>query len=194
MGVVQSRTGELKSSMIKTVLITGGARSGKSRLAMTFGEPFPQKAFLATALPSDEEMRERIEKHQRERDPSYVTFETPRELPQVLAEVMPQFDFVLVDSLALWLSNILMDTRRLSDGEQKIESLLRVLEARATFLVLVSDEVGMGLVPESKLGRDFQDLQGMLNQGVSRLADEVVFMVSGVPLWLKKEQVIYERL
>lgn len=194
MGVVQSRTGELKSSMIKTVLITGGARSGKSRFAMTFGEPFPQKAFLATALPSDEEMRERIEKHQRERDPSYLTFETPRELPQVLAEVMPQFDFVLVDSLALWLSNILMDTRRLSDGEQKIESLLRVLEARATFLVLVSDEVGMGLVPESKLGRDFQDLQGMLNQGVSRLADEVVFMVSGVPLWLKKEQVIYERL
>lgn len=180
--------------MIKTVLITGGARSGKSRFAMTFGEPFPQKAFLATALPSDEEMRERIEKHQRERDPSYVTFDTPRELPQVLAEVMPQFGFVLVDSLALWLSNILMNTRRLSDGEQKIESLLRVLEARATFLVLVSDEVGMGLVPESKLGRDFQDLQGMLNQGVSRLADEVVFMVSGVPLWLKKEQVIYERL
>ena len=176
--------------MNKIVLVTGGARSGKSRFALSLGEAFSKKAYVATAQALDREMAERIAKHREGRDPAYVTFEVPIELPQFLRSSAHSFPFVLVDCLTLWLANLLQGEKS-GSVENEIEDFLTGLEASST-LVLVSNEVGMGVVPSSDLGRRFRDLQGLLNQQVGDRAHEVYFMVAGLPLVLKKKEGIYE--
>lgn len=176
-------------------MVTGGARSGKSSYALSLGDSFSRKAYLATAQALDQEMQERIEKHKKYRDPSYVTFEAPLELPQVLLNCIPRFDFLIVDCLTFWLCNLLLSSDGLLPLEKKIESLMNVVESHhSSTLVFVSNEVGMGIVPDSQLGRQFRDLQGMLNQRVGRLADEVIFMVSGFPLMVKSKERAYENV
>ena len=169
----------------RLTLVLGGARSGKSRyaeglvaaLAPAWSPPW---IYVATAEPRDAEMRARIAAHRARRGPSWQTVEAPHELAEtiVLAQPAP----VLVDCLTLWLSNLMLAA---VDIDTEIARLERALEAAAAPIVLVSNEVGSGIVPEHPLGRRFRDLQGGLNQRMGARADRVVLMVAGLPLVVK---------
>ena len=164
----------------RIVLVTGGARSGKSRLAEArlarFSGPH---TYLATAEAGDAEMADRIARHQRARGGDWRTEEVPLDLVAALARGNGP---VLVDCLTLWLSNLMLGGR---DWEAEAEALMQVLPRLDRPVVLVTNEVGQGIVPETPLGRAFRDAAGLLNQGVAAVADEVVLVVSGLPLILK---------
>ncbi|MGA8818820.1 MAG: bifunctional adenosylcobinamide kinase/adenosylcobinamide-phosphate guanylyltransferase [Xanthobacteraceae bacterium] len=167
------------------MLILGGARSGKSRYAEGLIAALPPVwnppwIYVATAEPGDEEMRARIAAHRARRGPSWQTVEAPQELAEavILAQPAP----VLVDCLTLWLSNLMLID---ADIEAETVRLERALEAATAPIVLVSNEVGSGIVPEHPLGRRFRDVQGALNQRIAARADRVVLMVAGLPLAVK---------
>lgn len=163
-------------------LILGGARSGKSahaeRLAATAARP----VYLATAEIRDQEMAERIALHRARRGEAWQTVEEPRELVTALARHRRPEGVVLVDCLTLWLSN-LMEAER--DIAAETAALVAALAAPAGPVILVSNEVGLGLVPETPLGRRFRDHAGRLHQAVAAVADHVVLLVAGLPLVIK---------
>jgi adenosylcobinamide kinase/adenosylcobinamide-phosphate guanylyltransferase len=169
----------------RLIVVGGGVRSGKSAFALELARGFgARRAFIATAQAFDAEMRDRIDRHVRERGSEFETYEEPVELARLLAEV--QADVVVVDCLTLWLSNLLLrdptpDTRAL---ETEIDHLASVLAARRTNLIIVTNEVGMGVVPESALGRLFRDLAGRAHQRVCAIADEIYFAAMGCMLRL----------
>lgn len=165
---------------MSVVLVLGGARSGKSRFAESLATG--EKHYVATAQAYDEEMRQRILQHQSQRGGSWITHETVTDLPVILAGVMAPSRFVLVDCLTLWLSNVMLAEQA---WRSALESLLECLRKAEGTVVLVSNEVGMGLVPETSLGRAFRDAQGVVNQRVAEVADSVVFVAAGLPLALK---------
>ncbi|WP_198670465.1 bifunctional adenosylcobinamide kinase/adenosylcobinamide-phosphate guanylyltransferase [Oceanicella sp. SM1341] len=166
----------------RRALVLGGARSGKSRFAeQMVRETGLPRVYIATAQAFDGEMAARIALHREERGPEWQTIEAPRALAATLAEVEPG-RAVLVDCLTLWLSNVMLDG---GDVAAESAALLEVLAAMPGPVVLVSNELGMGLVPETALGRAFRDAQGRLNQQVAALADRAVFVAAGLPLVLK---------
>lgn len=167
--------------MARVSLILGGARSGKSARALALA-PAPPRVFIATAEALDQEMRERIRHHQAERGADWGLAEAPLELEAALRAHASAGTTVVVDCLTLWLSNIL-HARREPDAEA--EALLRALAEVEGRVVLVSNEVGMGLAPANALGRAFRDAQGRLNQRVAAAADHVEFVAAGLPLVLK---------
>jgi adenosylcobinamide kinase / adenosylcobinamide-phosphate guanylyltransferase len=161
-------------------LFLGGARSGKSRLAESLAHG--EKHYIATAQAFDDEMRERIGKHQAQRGAGWLTHEEPLALPLKLAEVDGNGRFILVDCLTLWLSNLMLDEH---DWEGPTTALTSVLAGVQGNVVLVSNEVGLSIVPDNALGRRFRDAQGVLNQRVAAISDTVVFVAAGLPLVLK---------
>jgi adenosylcobinamide kinase / adenosylcobinamide-phosphate guanylyltransferase len=174
---------------VPLTLVLGGARSGKSRYAERLiaalppaSEPDSQPcwAYVATAEAGDEEMAARIKLHRERRGASWRTIEAPRDLAAALAAcgTMP----VLIDCVTLWLSNLVLAD---ADIEAEIARLEKSLAAMKAPVVLVANEVGLGIVPEHPLGRRFRDLQGMLNQRLAARADRVVLMVAGLPLAVK---------
>jgi len=170
---------------VKLTLVLGGARSGKSRYAeraiMALPPPWSYPwAYVATAEALDAEMAARIDAHRSRRGPEWRNFEAPRDLPAALAacNTMP----VLVDCLTLWLSNLMLAE---ADIEPAIAQLETALAAHPSPVVLVSNEVGSGIVPDYPLGRRFRDMQGILNQRIAALSDRVVLVVAGLPLALK---------
>lgn len=167
---------------IRHRLVLGGARSGKSRHAQTLAEDTgPRRTYLATAEARDEEMAARIARHQAERGEGWQTLEAPLEMPDML-EAVADSDVVLVDCLTLWLTNVMLGER---DVDTEIEALVAALAAAQQPVILVSNEVGLGLVPETPLGRAFRDAQGRLNQRIAQEVDEVRFVAAGLPLVLK---------
>lgn len=169
------------------ILILGGARSGKSRYAQEVAETLEgKKLFVATAQALDGEMAERIENHKKRRGGLWETREEPVEIVQVISEMQSEYSVILVDCLTLWVSNLLMAHGDDREGiENRIQSLIGRLPNMETTILLVSNEVGLGIVPENRLARSFRDLAGMLNQGVARVSDRVVFMVAGIPVVVK---------
>jgi len=167
------------------VLVGGGARSGKSRFALEYAESRSQRpAFLATGEARDEEMRERIRRHQSERSSRWTTVEEPLDLCAALQRESTRFDLLLVDCLTLWLSNVLLHPQR--DVRAELRGLGACLETwSGPALLLITNEVGLGIVPESPLAREFRDLAGEMNQAVARVADEVYWMVFGIPMTVK---------
>ena len=161
-------------------LVLGGARSGKSRYAEQLVEDAARNGtYCATAEAGDAEMAERIAAHRARRGPFWRTVEAPLALASaIIAQAAPECP-VLVDCLTLWLSNLLIAGRQ-PDGEAG--ELCRALHDAVGPIVLVSNEVGMGLVPETLLGRHFRDAAGRLNQEIAALADRVVFVAAGLPL------------
>ena len=169
-------------------LILGGARSGKSRFALSQGdEPgFSPWVFLATASAGDGEMRDRIERHQRTRDKRWRTVEEPYHLAQALArEAVHEKGLVVVDCATLWISNLLCGmggkALSMSESESEIEFFLRTLSLAKGVVRVVSNEVGLSLVPDNPLGRDFRDLQGVFNQKLAARSAEVYFLIAGIP-------------
>lgn len=163
-------------------LVLGGARSGKSawgeRFALSSGlEP----VYLATAGVEDDEMRARVAKHQARRAGQWRVLEAPRSIAPIIKSLGPG-QVVLVDCLTLWLSNQMFAG---ADIEAEGQALMQAIAESTAKVVMVSNELGLGLVPESSLGRAFRDWQGWLNQGAAEIADPVVFVAAGLPLLLK---------
>lgn len=161
------------------VLIGGGARSGKSRYALELARRRGGRlAFLATAEALDPEMQARVARHRAERGPEFTTIEEPLEIARAILAI--QADTIVVDCLTLWLSNVMLSFGRNADAES--EELVAAIQSIPAAVILVTNEVGCGIVPESTLGRDFRDQAGILNQRVAAVADEVYWMVFGHPL------------
>ncbi len=166
----------------RSILILGGARSGKSRHAMRLAEEKAENPVLiATAVAGDGEMRQRIARHRRDRGANWTTVEEPLELAAAIERRAPG-TVAVVDCLTLWMSNLLHEER---DCEAEVKRLLEVVENSPSELILVSNEVGLGIVPATRLGRRFRDEQGSLNQRLAEVAGEVVFLAAGLPLPLK---------
>lgn len=167
------------------VFVGGGARSGKSGFGLRYvQERFDSGVFVATGEAGDDEMAQRIARHRAERGPFWHTVEEPRDLAGVLERESAGAEPILVDCLTLWLSNVLLHPELDEEVEvNRLEALLRCWQGPK--LVLVTNEVGCGLVPDNALGRRFRDLAGGMNQRFAHLADEVYWMVFGQPLQLK---------
>jgi adenosylcobinamide kinase/adenosylcobinamide-phosphate guanylyltransferase len=168
----------------KIIFVLGGAKSGKSCFALAKAETFSgRKAYIATAEPLDDEMKERIQKHKGQRGDDWETFEEPKDIGRVLKEVEEGYSAVVIDCLTLWLSNLLLSVKA---PDTEIELFLsRLREGRHSPFFIVSNEVGMGIVPDNALSRRFRDLAGRLNQEVAAIADEVYLVTAGIPLRIK---------
>ena len=165
-------------------LVLGGARSGKSRYAEQLIECAARcGTYCATAEAGDAEMAERIAAHRARRGPFWRTVETPLALVQTIAAAAARERPLLIDCLTLWLSNLILAGK---PPDREAGALCDALREAAGPVVLVANEVGMGLVPETPLGRRFRDAAGRLNQDVAALADRVVFLAAGLPLVLKE--------
>ncbi len=175
--------------MGKVTLVTGGARSGKSRFVLERAARKSPRVFIATAEAIDDEMAARIESHQRERGAGYDTIEEPVDLAGAFVKVPADTAVVVVDCLTVWLNNVIY--RRGLDRESypEVEELLELLGRPLSFdLILVTNEVGWGIVPEGALARRYRDDIGALNQHIAAMADEVVLVVSGLHLTVKGEK------
>jgi adenosylcobinamide kinase / adenosylcobinamide-phosphate guanylyltransferase len=165
----------------QVTLALGGARSGKSRFAEELAERSgPLRTYIATAEAFDGEMQSRIDKHRARRGEGWQTIEAPLALSETLAACGSPV--VLVDCLTLWISNLMFRDR---DVASEINLLCAALERASGHVILVSNEVGMGIVPENALSRGFRDMQGLANQKVAAVADAVYFVAAGLPLTLK---------
>jgi adenosylcobinamide kinase / adenosylcobinamide-phosphate guanylyltransferase len=172
------------------VLVTGGARSGKSRLAearcLAFGvqTPAPQgqiATYIATAEPFDDEMRARIALHRARRGVEWGDHPAPLDLASAL-QATDNGPARLVDCLTMWLNNLIYHQRDVARARAELQDALRAATAP---VVLVTNEIGMGIVPENALARAFRDAQGLLNQDIAAIADEVILAVAGLPLRIK---------
>lgn len=168
-------------------LVLGGARSGKSSYAEKLVEAAMkdrgiQPFYIATGRAYDDEMQDRIAIHRNRRGPHWTTVEEPLDLLGVLQQSCTESRFILVDCLTLWLTNLMMDERDISQETQKLVDGLAELSGAVIF---VSNEVGLGIVPENRMAREFRDHAGFLHQAVAAVAHDVYFMAAGLPLKMK---------
>ncbi|RJQ39039.1 MAG: bifunctional adenosylcobinamide kinase/adenosylcobinamide-phosphate guanylyltransferase [Nitrospiraceae bacterium] len=163
--------------------IIGGARSGKSSFALQKASALPgSKAYIATAQALDNEMKTRIEKHRKERPAEWATFEEPLNISALIKDVQDKYDVILLDCLTLWLSNIMLTDKNI---EKEIEAFCSLLSTVHCSLFAVSNEVGMGLVPDNELSRRFRDMAGYLNQKAAEISDDVYLVTAGIPVKIK---------
>jgi adenosylcobinamide kinase / adenosylcobinamide-phosphate guanylyltransferase len=168
-------------------LITGGARSGKSAhaLMLTQRDPGARRFFIATAEALDDEMRQRIAHHRASRSADFTTIEEPIAIGAALLELGSRADIVVVDCLTLWISNLLMTRRADEEILAEARGLAGTMASAPFATIVVTDEVGAGIVPENAMARRFRDLLGWTNQAVAQAAERVVLMVAGYPLRVK---------
>lgn len=165
------------------VLVTGGARSGKSRFALGLAESMgTERVYLATAEPSDDEMAVRIAAHRRERGAGWRTIEEPIDIAPHLEQRCP----IVVDCLTLWVSNLLLHDYSDSSMRDAFAGFVQAFAAAKNPVIAVTNEVGLGVVPEYPLARRFRDAAGSLAQDVARVADRVALMCAGIPIEVKK--------
>jgi adenosylcobinamide kinase/adenosylcobinamide-phosphate guanylyltransferase len=174
--------------MAQVTFVLGGCRSGKSRYALEAAQSLAadRRVFIATAVAFDDEMRERVTRHQAERGREWVTVEAPLELPAAIAAQGRQAgNVVLVDCLTFWINNLLMESPEPAAAQKKIPELVAAVAGARCPVMLVSNEVGAGIVPENRLARSFRDLVGSMNQAVAGCAARVVWVVAGIPVPVK---------
>lgn len=171
--------------MNNIVLVTGGSKSGKSNFALNLTAGFQNKVFIATAEAVDDEMQDRIERHQKERGTDFLTIEEPLEIAKAIQSVPSNIEVILLDCVTVWMANLYYKIKETDKFEQKIQDFIRVLQHPPCEIIVVTNEVGMGIVPENKLARQFRDSAGMLNQKVAHMANRVVLLVSGIPVTIK---------
>jgi len=183
--IKKSRAPQAARRPVVRLLILGGARSGKSRLAQDIAaRHWRRPVYLATAEILDDEMADRVRLHRRTRSRRWRCVEEPLEIAKIIRRGVPGTDGILVDCLTIWLSNVLLKEGRGAFARRRDELINALRQARQD-VILVANEVGMGVVPEHALGRTFRDLAGWLNQAVAKEADAVVFVAAGLPLVLK---------
>ena len=162
---------------MNVTLVLGGASSGKSRFAESLCK-YP-RSYIATAQAFDDEMKARIAKHRQDRGANWNTLEAPLDLIGALQVAKGD---VLLDCLTLWLTNLVMNDK---DAEAEVVAFVEILKHTPNKVVIVSNELGLGLVPEHGLSRRFRDLHGLMNQRVAEAAQRVVFMIAGIPQVIK---------
>jgi adenosylcobinamide kinase/adenosylcobinamide-phosphate guanylyltransferase len=169
----------------RIVFVTGGTRSGKSSFALNEASRLTgRKVFVATAQAFDQEMEQRIGKHKRERGTEWETIEEPYDLARALGIVSQNHDVAVVDCLTIWLSNLMTKPEVMEEAQNGFVESLQALK-KGIHLFIVSNEVGMGIVPENAMARQFRDMAGHLNQRVARVATEAYFVVAGMPVRIK---------
>ncbi len=171
--------------MRNVIYVTGGARSGKSSFALQQAVRYKKKVFLATAEPFDDEMKSRIGKHRAERGEQFITIEEPLYPEQALLNLPPGSEVVLLDCLTVWAGNLMHCFEDEGEINNRIDCLLEVLRQPPCDIILVSNEVGMGIVPENAMARRFRDIAGIVNQKVASRATEAYLLCSGLPIRLK---------
>lgn len=172
--------------MSEITLITGGARSGKSRLAERLAEAFDApRGYIATGEARDAEMDRRIARHRARRGPQWQTVEEPLELVRALKAQDGRCTVILVDCVTLWISNLMFAPAGAEAVLPRVAGLIEAFDRLVTPVLLVTNEVGMGIVPEHPLARQFRDLAGEANEMIAERADRVYLTVSGLPLKLK---------
>jgi adenosylcobinamide kinase / adenosylcobinamide-phosphate guanylyltransferase len=177
-----ARASEAKT-IARSLLVLGGARSGKSAYAQRLAEAQgPERLYLATAAAGDEEMAARIARHQADRGQGWTTLEEPLDIAAALLTNAQAGRVVVVDCLTLWLSNLMLAGR---DPGPAITALADAIGELAGPVIFVSNEVGMGIVPDHKLAREFRDWQGQANREIGAACDAVIFVAAGLPLQLK---------
>ncbi len=173
----------------RVIFVTGGCRSGKSQFALDYANRhFHKKLYLATCEPLDEEMVRRIEHHKLRRGSDWQTVEEPIKIAEAIKQHGKDMEVILLDCMTLWFSNLLMRKKEDREIMNELDKLIDAIRQAQSSFVIVSNEVGMGLVPGEPLGRRFRDLSGMANQKIAEAADRVVFMVSGIPIFMKGKE------
>ena len=173
-------------------LVIGGARSGKSRFAQSLGATVRRAFYIATARAEDAEMEARIARHRQQRPAHWCTIEAPLDIAEAVDRCRGTCNFVLLDCLTVWLSNYCWQHREKSELDIETAALVEVARVATTAIdahvVIVTNELGCGIVPETPLGRFFRDLQGRINQEAARLADQVILVVAGLPMTIKQPE------
>lgn len=170
------------TSKTDLTLVLGGARAGKSAFAEGLAKAWDQRVYVATAVITDDEMAERIAQHRARRGPDWRTVEEPLELSAVVRRESAPATGLLVDCLTVWLGNLMHHGR---DVDAAGEALIEALASAPGPVVLVANEVGLGIVPDNAMARAFRDHAGRLNQSVARVASRVFFVAAGIPMTLK---------
>jgi len=166
--------------------VIGGCRSGKSAHAQALAEAIEgKKLYLATCVPNDDEMAERVRLHREQRSEQWETLEEPIELDSAIATHGGDYDVILVDCLTLWTSNLLLSPDKEPELEDACRALTQSLKTARCPVILVSNEVGTGIVPENELARRYRDEAGRINQQIAAVADQVIWMVAGIPVTIK---------
>ena len=169
--------------MGECILIIGGAKSGKSRYALSICRNIEKRhIFLATAQPIDEEMKEKIRRHKEERGSEWITVEEPVYITERIRELDKEDAIILLDCLTLWMNNLLIYN---ADVEGEINRLIDTFSNIKGTIIIVSNEVNMGIVPMDELSRKYRDLLEYTNQQIAHLADKVILMVAGIPVTIK---------
>lgn len=169
--------------MSHKILVLGGAKSGKSAFAETLCTRFDgQKIYLATAQSHDDEMTQRINEHQARRDATWQTINVPLDLVSALADHNQPEKIILLDCLTLWISNLMMNERNFDEA---LSALLAQIKTMQATLIIVSNEVGHGIVPDNKMARLFRDQSGIAHQKIAALCDQAYFLTAGLPQKLK---------
>jgi len=173
--------------MPDTTLIIGGCRSGKSGHALILGEEAAgrRNLFVATGQAGDPEMQDRIERHRKERGDNWQTLEAPVDIAGAIEEAGPGSDIMLIDCLTLWTSNLMMHFGTDERIVHEMDRLRRVIDAPPCPVILVTNEVGTGIVPENPLARRYRDLAGWCNQKIAKACNRVIWMVAGIPVTVK---------
>ncbi|MBP2654511.1 MAG: Adenosylcobinamide-phosphate guanylyltransferase [Firmicutes bacterium] len=182
----------------KIVLVTGGARSGKSSFAERYVTGLGTKvAYIATAQVLDDEMAQRVSLHRERRPDDWLTYEAPVDVSDALVQAMDNAEAVMVDCLTLYVSNLLLGPgapdsleERAAVVQYKVADLLKCAKAGKATVVFVTNEVGQGIVPDNALAREYRDVAGLVNQAVAAVADEVYLVVCGVAVELKKNAIV----
>lgn len=183
--------------MGKGILVTGGARSGKSNYAETLAKELGEKIlYIATSIPFDDEMRQRVDKHRERRPGNWITYEGYKNLADVAFD---NFDGVLLDCITVMITNLMFDIPEMRSENyenvdfnaveaeimKEIKALIEVVKSSGNTVILVSNEIGFGIVPETKLGREFRDIAGRVNQYIASQCEEVYLTVCGIPMRIK---------
>jgi adenosylcobinamide kinase/adenosylcobinamide-phosphate guanylyltransferase len=170
----------------KVLLVTGGSRSGKSTYALNraLATEAP-RAFIATAEAFDDEMADRIRRHRAERDETFFSIEEPVDLAGAIARIPDGTQLALIDCLTVWLGNLMHKNGVQPEPYAEVRAFLKALENPPCELVIVTNELGSGIIPPDAMTRTYRDHAGWLNQDVAKLADEVVLVACGLPLHLK---------
>jgi adenosylcobinamide kinase/adenosylcobinamide-phosphate guanylyltransferase len=173
----------------KVILLIGGSRSGKSRYAEKLAHAYEGgRCFIATAQPFDDEMRDRIARHQRDREGYFsITIEEPLDLAMALERIPTETEVAVVDCMTVWMGNLLYHSKLAGDHFKEVRAFLKALENPPCDIVVVTNEIGQGIVPIDAESRLFRDHAGWLNQDLAALAHTVVWMVAGIPVVIKGE-------
>jgi len=172
--------------MKKFIFILGGVKSGKSEYAVKLAKKITKKvAFIATGTPSDKEMEERIKKHKKLRPIFWKLIEEEKNIISVLEKLNNKYEVVLIDCLGLWISNLMAENLSEKKIEKMVNNLIKTILKLKFTTIVVSNEVGAGIVPANPVARKFRDILGYTNKMMAKKADQVIFTVAGIPIKIK---------